>query len=51
MEKFLPIADAELGDADAQNNLGLRYLIGEGAPQDYKKATEWFPLAAEQGVY
>ena len=29
---------ANQGLADAQNNLGLMYTIGEGVPEDHKKA-------------
>ena len=43
---FLPLA--EQGDADAQYNLGVMYNEGEGVPQDYKEATKWFRLAAEE---
>ena len=32
-----------------QNNLGRMYDKGEGVAKDYKKATEWFRKAAEQG--
>jgi hypothetical protein len=34
--------NAEDGDAEAQNSLGLMYLIGEGVPQDYNIALRWF---------
>jgi TPR repeat protein len=40
---------AEQGDADAQYDLGLLYLRGEGVPQDREKAIEWFEKAALQG--
>ncbi|HRT23528.1 MAG TPA: sel1 repeat family protein, partial [Anaerohalosphaeraceae bacterium] len=40
---------SEQGDADAQFHLGLRYLKGEGVPQDSEKAVAWFAKAAEQG--
>ncbi|MCX6539829.1 MAG: tetratricopeptide repeat protein, partial [Acidobacteria bacterium] len=40
---------AELGDAEAQNNLGFRYYNGVGVPQDYGQAVAWFRRAAEQG--
>jgi len=39
---------AEQGHADAQYNLGLMYVKGEGVPQDYKTAMKLFRLAAEQ---
>jgi len=40
---------AEAGDMDAQYNLGIMYYNGEGAPQDYQQAMNWFHLAAQQG--
>ena len=40
---------AEQGDADAQRELGMRYVFGDGVPQDYSAAVKWFRMAAEQG--
>ena len=40
---------AKQGEASAQYNLGLMYFRGEGVPQDYGAAFDWFQLAAEQG--
>ncbi|MDT8364542.1 MAG: tetratricopeptide repeat protein [Nitrosomonas sp.] len=40
---------AEQGHADAQFNLGLLYLNGEGVAQNTATAVEWFTRAAEQG--
>ena len=40
---------AEQGSAIAQNNLGLMYSEGKGAPRDYAKAVGWWRKAAEQG--
>jgi uncharacterized protein len=40
---------AKQGDAEAQNNLGLMYVKGNGVPQDYAEAAKWFRKAAEQG--
>ncbi len=40
---------AEQGSAIAQNNLGLMYSEGKGAPRDYAKAVRWWRKAAEQG--
>jgi TPR repeat protein len=37
------------GDTEAQYDLGVIYNNGEGIRQDYKKAMEWFRLAADQG--
>jgi TPR repeat protein len=42
-------AQAERGDADAQYRLGRMCAKGEGVPQDYRLAVEWFRKAAEQG--
>ena len=38
------------GNAKAQYNLGLMYANGQGVPQDYAVAVEWFRKAAEQGL-
>lgn len=40
---------AEAGNADAQNSLGLAYAGGEGVPKDDAKAVEWYQKAAVQG--
>jgi uncharacterized protein len=40
---------AEQGNSDAQHNLGNMYRKGQGVPQDYAKAVEWYGKAAEQG--
>jgi uncharacterized protein len=40
---------AEQGYANAQFNLGLMYLNGEGVPEDNVFAYMWFNLAAAQG--
>ena len=40
---------AEQGDAAAQAELGRRYYVGEGVPQDDGEAVRWTRLAAEQG--
>ena len=40
---------AELGFADAQNNLGSMYVQGQGVPQDYAEAIKWYRKSAEQG--
>lgn len=39
---------AEKGDADAQFELGLRLLTGEGLKKDEKKGAEWLEKAASQ---
>jgi uncharacterized protein len=40
---------AENGNSDAQYKLGLLYLTGNGALQDFAEAAKWLKLAAEQG--
>jgi TPR repeat protein len=40
---------AELGIAPAQLNLGLLYANGQGVPQDYVQARQWYEKAAIQG--
>lgn len=42
-------AQAEQGNADAQNELGFMYYRGRGVEQSYAKAAEWWRKAAEQG--
>lgn len=45
-----PVAQkAEKGDVAAQVALGDMYRLGEGVPQDYAQAVNWFRKAAEQG--
>jgi TPR repeat protein len=46
-EEWLPLA--ELGDAEAQYNLGVMYDEGAGIKQDLARAAEWYRKAAEQG--
>ena len=48
LREWTPLA--EQGDASAQYNLGVMYGNGQGVPQDYKAALEWYTLAAEQGM-
>src|SRR5262249_49419554 len=43
------MAQAELGDAEAQNYVGEIYLKGLGTDPDYAKSAEWFDKAAAQG--
>lgn len=40
---------AEKGSADAQYNLGIVYLHGDGVSKNDGEAIKWFRLAAEQG--
>ncbi|MDH5470230.1 MAG: sel1 repeat family protein [Gammaproteobacteria bacterium] len=46
-EEWLPLA--ELGDAEAQYNLGVMYDEGAGRKADLALAAEWYQKAAEQG--
>ena len=46
-EEWLPLA--ELGDVEAQYNLGVMYDEGTSVTQDLGKAAEWYRMAAEQG--
>jgi len=49
----LPIKElkkkAESGDAHAQCELGLCYVLGRGVPSDSAEAVKWYRKAAEQG--
>ena len=49
-EPFVDVQKAaEQGYAKAQHILGVKYIQGEGVPQDYKQAAHWYKKAAEQG--
>ncbi len=39
---------ADIGNAVAQYNLGVRYAFGKGVRQDHKKAFEWYQKSANQ---
>jgi TPR repeat protein len=45
--EWLPLA--ELGDVEAQYNLGVMYDEGAGMEQDLAAAADWYRKAAEQG--
>ena len=45
--EWLPLA--ELGDAEAQYNLGVMHDEGAGVDQDLTSAADWYRRAAEQG--
>lgn len=45
--EWLPLA--ELGDVEAQFNLGVMYDEGAGVEQDLAAAAGWYRKAAEQG--
>lgn len=40
---------ANLGDPEAQNQIGLLYQLGIGFEQSTSEALIWFPKSAEQG--
>ncbi|KAF8932764.1 hypothetical protein BGZ47_011194 [Haplosporangium gracile] len=40
---------ANQGNAEAQVEVARRYGTGQGVPQDFEKALEWYRKAAEQG--
>ena len=40
---------AEAGDPKAQNELGVRYRVGDGVEKDEAKALGWYRSAAKQG--
>ena len=40
---------AAQGNAKAQNDLGTKYAVGLGVPQDDAQAVVWYRKAAEQG--
>jgi len=45
------LAYAQAGDARRQNQMGKMCYYGDGMPQDYEQAVEWWQKAAEQGHY
>ncbi len=46
LKEWRPLA--EKGDSRAQYNLGLMYYDGQGVPQDYAQAANWFERSAQQ---
>jgi TPR repeat protein len=51
MELKTKIILANLGDSNAQNEIGLAYETGDHVQQDFDKAIEWHKLAADQGNF
>ena len=47
LREYRPLA--EQGNASAQYNLGVMYVLGQGLPQDYANAVTWFRNAAARG--
>lgn len=48
LKEWQPLADE--GAPHAQYNLGLMYARGQGVPQDFKRAADFYKKAADQGV-
>lgn len=44
------LVQAEQGDAEAKNYIGILYYMGLGTTRDYDKARFWFEQAASDGV-
>ena len=44
------VIDNGHGTAEAYSNLGVSYYYGNGVCQDYKKAVQYYQMAAEYGV-
>ena len=42
-------SEAVVGDADAQYQLGMHFIFGDGVSQNYKEGVEWLRKSAEQG--
>ena len=49
MDIFELKLNAELGDAEAQFNLGAAYLYGNFVPKSSSEAVKWWRMSAEQG--
>lgn len=43
------LKQAQAGDPNAQNEVGILYSEGRGLPQNYLEAKDWFKKAADQG--
>lgn len=50
-QKFNLIKDANNGDAVAQHELGIRYLLGDGFEPDTSAAIDWISKSANQKYY
>ena len=49
-QQFNLIREANSGNAFAQHELGLRYLMGDGVPADTTLGAEWIKKAADQNL-
>lgn len=47
LKEWQPLA--QQGDRNAQFNLGLMYLDGQGVPQDFEQAADWLRKSARKG--
>ncbi len=43
------LKNAEQGNSEAQNKIGIMYYTGTGVTKDFGRAAYWFERAAEQG--
>ncbi|HBK18128.1 MAG TPA: hypothetical protein DDZ38_05765, partial [Gammaproteobacteria bacterium] len=41
---------ADVGEAEAENNIGFLYERGHGVKQSYARAIQWYTKAADQGL-
>jgi hypothetical protein len=46
LREWIPLAE---GDAAAQFNLGVMYVLGDGVQKNYRTAIKWFTFAALNG--
>ena len=49
-QSYFLIKEANLGNAKAEHELGIRYLLGEGFPADTVKSFLWTKKAADQNL-
>lgn len=49
LQNWMPLAENENEDADAQRNIGAMYQRGLGVPQSDAEAVKWYRRAAENG--
>jgi TPR repeat protein len=49
-QRFNLFKDANSGNALAEHELGIRYILGQGLPADTDKAAYWIHKAAEQNL-
>lgn len=49
INSILPNLASMFGNSSAQNEIGRKYLNGDGVEQDYEEAVKWFLKAANKG--